>query len=60
MDFTPTKFSKVSIYWIKKQVNLLENVMIQLISCPANSQYIKKNLRQINIVKLLKVKISFV
>ena len=41
MDFIPTKFSKLSVFCIKKQVNLIETLMIKLISCPYNSQYIK-------------------
>ena len=55
-QFTPTELSKVSVLQFKNQVNLIETLMIKLISCPCNSQYIKTKLRQINPAKLLKAK----
>ena len=56
MNFIPTKFSRVSIFYVKRQVNLIENFMTNSISCPCNSQYIKTKLQQINLAKLLKTK----
>ena len=44
MDFTPAKSNKVSIFCIKKMINLIKTLMIKLISCPWNSQYIKTKL----------------
>ena len=56
IDFTPIKSHRVSIFDIKKQVNLIETLIIKLISC-CNLQYIKTQLWQLNWAKFLKAKI---
>ena len=56
MDFTPTKFSRVSLLSIKKTGKLFETLMIKLISYLCNSQSNKTKLLQINLAKLLKAK----
>ena len=54
IDFIPTKFSRLSMFFIQKQVNLSETLMIKLISCPCNLQYIKTKLQQIKPSKIVK------
>ena len=44
MDFTPTKFSRLSVLCVKNQVNLIETLMIRIVSCPCNSECIKTKL----------------